>query len=586
MTDASKPSQATQLVALASERYAFGFSSSGEPYAVRKDGPRVALMFRGGRTSLRAELSALYCERQSRAPSASALADALLALEGQAQRCEPTDLALRVAMHRDSIVLDLGTTTGEVVVITPEGWSVTKDSPALFRRTELTGELPVPVDAGDLSTLRRLVNVTDETWPLLVAWLVMALLPNLPHPILLLRGEQGAGKSTTAKVLGSIVDPSPAPLRTAPTDVEAWMVAAAGSYVVPVDNVTTIAPWLSDALCRAVTGDGLVKRRLYSDAGLVVLAIRRVIILTSIDAGALRGDLGDRLLPVELERLDEGRRRLDEELADAFDAAHPTVLGGLCTLASSVLAVLPQVRLTTLPRMADAARVMAAVDQVLGMSSLPSYLALGKRVAAEVVEGDAVAGAVRNLVAHRGTWSGTPAELLEVIRPEHPGRGWPADATRLSGRLRRAAPTLRAVGVNVEHVKLRGGRVIRLSRGDAEPLRGDAENASVTPSVTLNGAGQDLFSAQGDARDAGNPSPLCRLSKEEGGNEAPPGDGAIPASSASQRHPGPERCGRCDAVDVVLLSWAGLACCLPCIAALDEEWEPPEADLIDEDVNE
>ncbi|HEX2047896.1 MAG TPA: hypothetical protein VHF27_09035 [Acidimicrobiales bacterium] len=145
-------------------------------------------------------LSALFCEREGKAASAAALADALLTLEGMAQRLEPVELALRVAVYGRDVILDLGTTTGEVVVITSLGWEVTTRSPVLFRRTELTGSLPVPVGGGELASLRRLVNVSDETWPLLVAWLVMALLPNLPHPILLLRGEQGAGKSTTAKV--------------------------------------------------------------------------------------------------------------------------------------------------------------------------------------------------------------------------------------------------------------------------------------------------------------------------------------------------------------------------------------------------
>ncbi|MDQ3640432.1 MAG: ATP-binding protein [Actinomycetota bacterium] len=568
-----RPSQATQLVQLAQGLYRFGFSTAGEPFAVPIDGPNVALMFRGGRTSLRAELSALFCDQHRRAPSSSALADALLTLEGMAQRIEPTEVALRVAMRDRDVVLDLGTTSGEVVVITPLGWHVTTDSPVLFRRTELTGPLVVPVGGGNLEELRRLVNVSDETWPLLVAWLVIAMLPDLPHPILLARGEQGAGKSSLARLLGSLIDASPVPLRTAPADIEAWAVAASGSYVVPLDNVTTIPPWLSDALCRAVTGDGLVKRRLYSDAGLVVLSIKRVVILTSIDAGALRGDLADRLLPVDLERLGEGERRRDEELAGAFAAAHPRLLGAVCELVSQVLALLPTIHLDVMPRMADAARVMAAVDMVMSTDSLSTYLALGKRMAAEVVEGDAVAGAVRNLVATRGTWSGTSAELLDVIRPEHPGRGWPADPTRLSGRLRRAAPTLRAVGVNVEHIKVQGTKLIRLSQGVAESLQGVASVPSDTLSDTLDGAGQGLFSPQGVAEAAETPTPLCPLSKEEGGNETPPRDKPIRAALATQRHPGPEKCGRCGEV-APLISWAGLPVCRRCIDALDAATEP------------
>lgn len=85
MSDApARPSQATMLVELAMDAYDFGVSTSGEPFAVARGGPRIALMFRGGRTSLRAELSALFCTREGRAASSSALADALLTLEGMA----------------------------------------------------------------------------------------------------------------------------------------------------------------------------------------------------------------------------------------------------------------------------------------------------------------------------------------------------------------------------------------------------------------------------------------------------------------------------------------------------------------------
>ena len=52
-----------------------------------------------------------------------------------------------------------------------------------------------------------------------------------------------------------------------------------------------------------MTGDGLVRRKLYTDSDLAVLAFKRCIVLTSIDHGALRGDLGDRLLLVDLERI-------------------------------------------------------------------------------------------------------------------------------------------------------------------------------------------------------------------------------------------------------------------------------------------
>lgn len=445
-------SQASQLVAMAEERYEFGRAGTGEAYAVPKEGAYVARMLRGGADSLRAELAAGFVARHGKVPSSSALADAMAALEGRSQQAEPVTLALRVARPAvDQVVLDLGDLTGRVVAVSGEGWEVLDRSPVLFRRSKLTGTLPVPSRGGTLEDLRALLHVTEGAWPLVVAWLVAALLEDIPHPILMPTGEQGSGKTTFARMLVQLIDPSPAPVRSTPKDDEAWAVAAAGSHVVALDNISKVAEWLSDALCRAVTGDGLVRRQLYTDSDLTVLAIRRVVVLTSIDPGALRGDLADRLLPVELERLDPAERLEDAVLAYTFAEARPAILGALLDTLVDVLDMLPAVQLDTLPRMADFARVAAAVDTTQGLASLPAYLALGKRLAAEVVEGDYVGAAIKGFMAEQLVpWSGTASELLDVLRPEHPPKGFPADGSRLSGRLKRVAPALRSIGIHVD----------------------------------------------------------------------------------------------------------------------------------------
>jgi hypothetical protein len=447
-----RPSQATQLYQLAEKRYRFTCTPSGEPFAVSLDGSNLARMLRGGRHSLRAELAAAYAEVSGRVPSSAALADAMAVLEGKAQRCEAVELGLRVAGHGDGIVLDLGDSTGRVVVIEPGGWRVEERSPVLFRRTELTGALPMPEKGGRLEHLADLLNVAPASWDLLRGWLVAALHPDIPHPALLLGGEQGTGKSTAERLLAGTLDPSPAQLRSSPRDIEQWSVAASASWVVPLDNVSTIQPWMSDALCRAVTGDGFLRRRLYADNALTVLAFKRVVILSAIDPGALRGDLADRLLLIDLERIPAKRRRLDTDLDAAFRAAHGAILGGLLDLLAEVLGVLPNIHLDELPRMADFAKVLAAVDEIKGTSALGLYVAQSKRIATEVVEGDPLAEAVRDFAHKVRHWSGTARELLKAIKTTEPApRDWPTNAKALAAGVRRCAPALRSVGVVVDY---------------------------------------------------------------------------------------------------------------------------------------
>ncbi len=57
------------------------------------------------------------------------------------------------------------------------------------------------------------------------------------------------------------------------------------------------------------------------------MSFRRVVLLTSIDAGALKGDLGDRVLLVDLETIPEEVRRYKSEIEIEYKAAQPRIFG-------------------------------------------------------------------------------------------------------------------------------------------------------------------------------------------------------------------------------------------------------------------
>jgi hypothetical protein len=237
--------------------------------------------------------------------------------------------------------------------------------------------------------------------------------------------------------------------------------------VVGVDNVSTIPAWWSDSICKAVTGDGLVRRKLYTDSELAVFSFRRVIALTSIDAGALRGDLGDRILLADLEPIKPSERRSEEEIDRAFGASQGQILGALLDVLGGVLRELPRVHLAELPRMADFGKVLAAMDSAFGCATLQQYLRQRGRIVTEVLDADQVAGAIQSLAA-RGQWSGTPADLLARLTPDGTRpHGWPRNPRALTARLKRIIPGLRQVGVIVDIPKERSerGRVLTI-RGE------------------------------------------------------------------------------------------------------------------------
>ncbi|MDP9429572.1 MAG: ATP-binding protein, partial [Actinomycetota bacterium] len=369
-----RKSASTLLVEIAEELYEFGVSDAGDTFGVPRSGPKVVRLLRGGKTSLRGQLAREFFLRAGKAAPQQALADALLVIEGVAQDSEERQLALRVAQHDGATWLDLGDATGRAVRITSTGWQVMDAAPVLFRRTALNAALPVPVPGGKLSELWGWLNVAPEDRPLLAASLVAMLMPEIPHPVIGLFGEQGTGKSTAAKVVTLLLDPSPVPLRKPPRDADSWVTAAAGSWVVGIDNLSEIPAWFSDSMCRAVTGDGDVRRRLYTDGDLAVFSFRRCLVINGIDVGAVRGDLAERMLPINLHTIAERDRREESKLWPAWELVHPRLLGAVLDLAAGVTGVLPSVRLDRMPRMADFARILAAVDIVLGTHGLQRFL--------------------------------------------------------------------------------------------------------------------------------------------------------------------------------------------------------------------
>ena len=157
------------------------------------------------------------------------------------------------------------------------------------------------------------------------------------------------------------------------------------------------------------------------------------------------------------------------------------------------------------------------------------------------LEASPVGKAVLDLVASVSHWEGTASDLLDVLdhavdEKTQRLKSWPASARPLSGTLKRLAPNLRELGVEVEFTRETGGsrrRLITLSRERADscvpcvPLRhesGISRNsvAQPPPPGTQGGAQNQgtgtensLDGTQGDARDAN----LHPLSVHGGGGD-------------------------------------------------------------------
>jgi len=472
-------SQSDALLELAESADLF-HAPDGTSYAdVEIDGHRETWPVRS--RGFRRWLSAAYYESTGGAPYSEAMTSALGVLDARAQYSgAERPVCVRVGGDAGRIYLDLADDRWRAVEIDADGWRVVEAPPVRFRRAAGMRPLPEPVRGGSVADLRGLVNVsTDADFVLLVTWLCACLRNRGPYPPLVFTGEQGTGKSTASAMLRAFADPNSAPLRTAPKDVRDLFIAATNSHVLAWDNLSGIPPWLSDTFCRLATGGGFAVRALYTDGDETLFDATRPNIINGIEDVVTRPDLADRSIFVRLEPIPDDERQSEADLWARFEAARPAILGALLDLVSAGLRALPTIQLDGLPRMADYALWAVACETGapwLAGDFEAAYAANRARAVEDVVEGDPVAAAVRLLVAERGDWTGTTAQLLEALAgvagdAAAQSRAWPRGPRALTGRLARASTFLRAVGVEIYRTRQAGGsreRLVTLRRIDTE----------------------------------------------------------------------------------------------------------------------
>src|SRR5262249_3576946 len=77
-----------------------------------------------------------------------------------------------------------------------DGCRVLVCPPVRFRRAAGMLPLPVPERGGSIEVLRPFLNVSSNNdFVLLIAWLLAALRPSGPYPLLAMLGEQGSAKT-------------------------------------------------------------------------------------------------------------------------------------------------------------------------------------------------------------------------------------------------------------------------------------------------------------------------------------------------------------------------------------------------------
>jgi hypothetical protein len=315
-------------------------------------------------------------------------------------------------------------------------------------------------------------------------------------------------------------------LRALPREDRDLFIAASNGHVLVFDNVSGLAPWISDTLCRLATGGGFAVRQLYTDQDEVLFDAARPVILNGIEDIVTRPDLADRAVFLTLEPIPEERRRPEQELWDAFDSERPRILGALLDAVVEGLKRLPKAHLPKLPRMADFALWATACETALWPVGTfwSAYCGNQDEAVDSVIDADPVAAAVRLVMATTQTeWTGTASDLLDVLTKAVDERvakakTWPGSPRALAGRLRLAATFLRKVGIEIRFTK-EGRARTRIIRVITVPIPPAAENGATQPSAPS--AASALMAKPNPANRFGAPGPQTVACGTDGGGEGP-----------------------------------------------------------------
>ena len=275
------------------------------------------------------------------------------------------------------------------------------------------------------------------------------------------------------RAIKTLVDPAASKSRKSVGEIRDFAVHATRRHIITIDNLSGLSADQSDILCTSSTGGGHSQRSLHTDSGETTFNFCNLLILNGIDSIATRGDLLSRSFPVTIH---PPKNRLSEaDFEEKLESMRPGVLGGLLTILSKILAILPTVRGTYTggrERFVAFVELGLALEQVMDWERGTFLRVVGEtrdEAHETAIESSPVGQALQSLMHSRDVWTGTMGFLLEDLQEKvsdqvKRSKFFPQDATRLGKTLIRLTPDLKALGIDVTTEKNKYGKVITLER--------------------------------------------------------------------------------------------------------------------------
>jgi len=396
------------------------------------------------------------------------------------------ELHNRVAWQDGNVWYDLTDSEWRAVKITTDGWSITNKLPIIFKREKhQKPQIEPNENNGDVKRIFKYINISNsEQQFLFLIYLISLFIPGLPHCILVFYGPQGSAKSTAMRITKRLVDPSSINVCGLPRDVNELIQRLSHHWCLFFDNISSLPDWVSDLLCKTVTGESFSKRQLYTDDEDIICSIKLCIGLNGINLVVDKPDLLERCLLFELDRITDDKRKTEEEIIKEFEKDQPILLGGVFNTISKAMKIKPTLKNVKKKRMADFVEWGSAIAIALGYKQedfLRAYSNNIKRQHEEVISDSTMALLIVELMKNSLKYEKSASGLLEELKIIAGQKGidikgdstFPKTASALSKKINELKTNLFHLGLEINRQRSNTGRIIEIKKVDTNAVISD-----------------------------------------------------------------------------------------------------------------
>lgn len=426
-------------------------------------------------------LRILFYQKTSQAPSQDALGRAVGLFKAIAMESgEKYSMTTRVKEANGNFYYNLNNKEKSIVKVTAKCIKIIKTKTPYFLPNRNTASQVKPdLDNGDMSLLKKYLRMTHENYfVLLLVYIVTCIIESIPHPILIICGEKGASKSTSSRIIKSIVDPSNSDILSMPTTLESLELILTSNYMPVFDNIDSIRQVESDMFCITSTGGAIIKRKLYTNNDLQISTFKQCLILNGISVVASKADILDRSLLIELERIKDSDLKEERKIWKDFENDKPRILGGIFNVLHKAMSIYDDISLKKMYRMADFTKWGCAIAEALGYGKDVFLEALEQnrsKLNDETISQDIVATATLAFMKNRKEWSGSVTELYSELKQialvqgiDTYSRVWPKAANVLSRRLNEIKSNLLSMGIAITIRHMHAAKMVEITNKNAE----------------------------------------------------------------------------------------------------------------------